>query len=194
MELVCGVDEAGRGPLAGPVTAGAVILPPDFPIDILDDSKRLSPTQRDERAELIRARAVAWALGWASHGEIDRINILAATLLAMRRAVLLLHVHPDRIIVDGLNVPEVPYPATAVVRADSSVPAVMAASILAKTARDEWMVRYSVRDSRYGFERHKGYPTKYHRDRIRQVGPCPIHRRTFRLLEVATSCPPSGHG
>jgi ribonuclease HII len=194
MQVVCGVDEAGRGPLAGPVTASAVILPENFPIEMLDDSKRLSPEQRDELSVLIKNGAIAWAVGWASHGEIDRTNILAATLLAMRRAVEFLGVRPDRIIVDGLFVPEVPYPATAVVKADSLIPTVMAASILAKTARDQWMSEYSVRDPRYGFERHKGYPTRDHRDRIREHGPCPIHRQSFRLLENASSCPLSRPG
>lgn len=181
MQLICGVDEAGRGPLAGPVTAGAVILPKGFPTEVLDDSKRLSAKQRDESAQLIMRRSVAWAIGWASHIEIDEINILAATLLAMRRAVQFLDVSPESVIVDGLHTPALPCPANAVVRADSVVPAVMAASILAKTARDAWMIDYSIRDPRYGFERHKGYPTRDHRDRIREHGRCPIHRRSFRV-------------
>ncbi|MBU8913754.1 MAG: ribonuclease HII [Spirochaetales bacterium] len=181
MQLICGVDEAGRGPLAGPVTAGAVILPKGFPTEVLDDSKRLSAKQRDESAQLIMTRSVAWAIGWASHIEIDEINILAATLLAMRRAVQFLDLSPESVIVDGLHTPALPCPANAVVRADSVVPAVMAASILAKTARDAWMIDYSIRDPRYGFERHKGYPTRDHRDRIREHGRCPIHRRSFRV-------------
>ena len=181
MQLICGIDEAGRGPLAGPVTAGAVILPEDFPTEMLDDSKRLSAKRRDECARLIIKRSVAWAIGWASHIEIDEINILAATLLAMQRAVQFLEVRPESVIVDGLHTPAVPYPTNAVVKADSVVPAVMAASILAKTARDAWMIDYSIRDPRYGFERHKGYPTRDHRDRIREHGLCPIHRRSFRV-------------
>lgn len=181
MQLTCGVDEAGRGPLAGPVTAGAVILPKEFPIETLDDSKRLSAKRRNECAELIMDRSVAWAIGWASHLEIDQFNILAATLLAMQRAVQFLEVCPEDVIVDGLHTPPLPYPTQAVVKADSLIPAVMAASILAKTARDAWMIEYSIRDPRYGFERHMGYPTKDHRDRIRRYGRCPIHRRSFRV-------------
>ncbi|MEE8441838.1 MAG: ribonuclease HII [Spirochaetia bacterium] len=179
MQLLCGVDEAGRGPLAGPVTAGAVILPDDFPHEILGDSKRLSAKQRDECARLIMKRSVAWAVGWASHLEIDEINILTASLLAMRRAVQFLDVRPESVIVDGLHTPALPYPTSAVVKADSLIPAVMAASILAKTTRDAWMIEYSIRDPRYRFERHKGYPTRDHRDRIHRYGPCPIHRRSF---------------
>ena len=181
MQLLCGVDEAGRGPLAGPVTAGAVILPKDFPIETLDDSKRLSAKRRDECARLIIKRSVAWAIGWASHLEIDQINILAATLLAMRRAVQFLDTRPESVIVDGLHSPTLPYPTKAVVKADSLIPAVMAASILAKTARDAWMTDYAIRDPRYGFERHMGYPTRDHRDRIHRYGRCPIHRRSFRV-------------
>ena len=181
MHLICGVDEAGRGPLAGPVAACAVILPEDFPTEILDDYKRLSAKRRTESAELIMKRSVAWAVGWASHIEIDEINILAATLLAMQRCVSFLDVRPEKVIVDGLHVPDLPYPTSAVVKADTLIPAVMAASILAKTARDAWMIDYSIRDPRYGFERHMGYPTRDHRDRIHEYGRCPIHRRSFRV-------------
>ena len=181
MQLICGIDEAGRGPLAGPVTAGAVILPEDFPTEMLNDSKQLSAKRRDECARLIIERSVAWAIGWASHTEIDEINILAATLLAMQRAVQFLEVRPESVIIDGLHTPALPYPTNAVVKADSVVPAVMAASILAKTARDAWMIDYAIRDPRYGFERHKGYPTRDHRNRIREHGRCPIHRRSFRV-------------
>jgi len=181
MQLICGVDEAGRGPLAGPVTAGAAILPDDFPIEILDDSKRLSAKQREACTAVVMDRSIAWALGWASHLEIDQINILAATLLAMQRAVRSLEQRPQRVIVDGLHAPDLPYPTEAVVKADSLIPAVMAASILAKTARDAWMTDYSIRDPRYGFERHMGYPTRDHRERIREHGRCPIHRLSFRV-------------
>jgi len=189
MELVCGVDEAGRGPLAGPVTAAAVILPPAFPGEVLADSKRLSPARRSELALRIRAEALDWGIGWASHGEVDRINILAASLLAMGRAIAQLTLTPDRIIVDGLHVPLTECPVEALVKADATIHSVMAASILAKTARDAWMVHYAVRDSRYGFDRHMGYPTRAHRDCIRLHGPAPIHRRTFRLLEDACGRP-----
>lgn len=179
--MICGVDEAGRGPLAGPVTAAAVMLPRDFPRELLADSKRLTAAQRTRSAQAIRRLALAWSIGWASHAEIDAVNILQASLLAMARAIHYLDALPDAIIVDGLHVPDVPFPVRAVVRADSTVPEVMAASILAKTARDWWMSEYARRDSRYGFERHKGYPTADHRNRLIRIGPCPIHRKSFRV-------------
>jgi ribonuclease HII len=181
-ELLCGVDEAGRGPLAGPLTAAAVILPDDFPREILADSKALSPERRAAAAGVIRARAVAWAVGWAWPEEIDRINIHKATLLAMRRAVLGLSIKPMRLVVDGLFTPDVDIVRTAVVKGDATVPEIMAASIMAKTIRDGWMVRYSEKQPGYGFDRHKGYPTKEHRQKIRELGPCPIHRLSFRLF------------
>ena len=180
-DIVCGIDEAGRGPLAGPVTAAAVILPPDFPRGILADSKVLSAARREAAAAVIRERAVAWALGWATSGEIDGINIHRATLLAMRRAVEALAVRPSLLLVDGLFVPDAGVPGRAVVRGDSSVPEIMAASIIAKTARDAWMVEYAKKAPGYGFEQHKGYPTREHRAAIERLGPCPIHRRSFRL-------------
>ena len=188
-EIVCGVDEAGRGPLAGPVTAAAVVLPPDFPGGFLADSKVLSPSRRDAAALVIRERATAWAVGWATAGEIDRLNIHHATLLAMRRAVEGLAVRPTQLLVDGLFVPEAGVPGRAVVRGDATVPEIMAASILAKTARDAWMTDYAVREPGYGFEKHKGYPTAEHRAAIARLGPCPIHRRSFRLLPPG---PPAG--
>lgn len=181
-EIVCGVDEAGRGPLAGPVTAAAVILSADFPTGLLADSKRLPPARREAAARVIRERATAWALGWASAEEIDRINIHRATLLAMRRAVDGLAVRPTLLLVDGLFVPEAGVTGRAVVRGDATVPAIMAASILAKTARDAWMTEYATREPGYGFDRHKGYPTREHREAIARLGPCAIHRRSFRLL------------
>lgn len=180
MSVICGVDEAGRGPLAGPVTAAAVILPRDFPRELLNDSKRLSAPQRARGAEAIRKLAPAWSIGWASPAEIDAVNILRASLLAMERAIQYLDASPDSIIVDGIHVPNVPFPVRALVRADATVPEVMAASILAKTARDWWMTEYARRDPRYGFERHKGYPTAEHRNRITRIGRCPIHRKSFR--------------
>lgn len=177
--LTCGVDEAGRGPLAGPVTAAAVILPDGFPIERLRDSKRLSPARRTELFALITGGAVAWALGWASHEEIDELNILRASHLAMRRAVDALAVKPERAIVDGSIVPELAVGAEAIVKADATVPAVMAASILAKVARDRWMVAYSRIEPGYEFHAHKGYPTARHRDLIATLGPSAIHRRSF---------------
>jgi ribonuclease HII len=181
MALLCGVDEAGRGPLAGPVTASAVVLPHNFPVEILRDSKQLNSRLRSERAAYIRRHARAWALGWASHAEIDLLNILQATLLAMRRALLALPLHPDEVVADGTAVPLVPYPVRALVRADATLPEVMAASILAKTARDAWMTDYARIEPRYGFERHMGYPTAEHRRCVRVYGPCPIHRRSFHV-------------
>jgi ribonuclease HII len=181
MELICGVDEAGRGPLAGPVTAAAVILPPDFPLELLADSKALSAGRRRKAEAMIKARAVAWGIGWASHNEIDELNILRATLLAMRRAVDALPFLPDRLLVDGLHCPSCGIPATAVVRGDASEPAIMAASIIAKTARDAWMESYAPREPAYRFEKHKGYPTAEHRRIISRLGPSAIQRRTFRI-------------
>ena len=188
-DIVCGIDDAGRGPLAGPVTAAAVILPADFPRAILADSKALSPSRREAAALVIRDRATAWAVGWATPEEIDRVNIHHATLLAMRRAVEGLGVRPTQLLVDGLFVPDAGVPGRAVVRGDATVPEIMAASILAKTARDAWMTDYAVREPGYGFEKHKGYPTAEHRAAIARLGPCPIHRRSFRLLPPG---PPAG--
>ena len=179
--MVCGIDEAGRGPIAGPVTAAAVLLPPDFPMEILDDSKALSPRQRLEAAATIRARSTCWALGWATHEEIDRVNILQAALLAMTRAVEALAVRPDQLLVDGLYCPACGIPATAIVKGDATVPQIMAASILAKTARDAWMEDYAKKEPAYMFEKHKGYPTVEHRRLVLSLGPSAIQRRTFRV-------------
>ena len=180
-ELICGVDEAGRGPLAGPVTAAAVILPDEFPFELLADSKSLSPSKRELAAGIIRSRSVAWAAGWTWPGEIDRINIHYATLLAMERAVRGLAVQPSLVLVDGLFTPNVGIRSAAIVKGDSTVHQIMAASIIAKTLRDAWMVRYARVAPGYGFERHKGYPTKEHRKKIEELGISAIHRRSFRL-------------
>jgi ribonuclease HII len=182
--LVCGIDEAGRGPIAGPVTAAAVILPSDFPVEILDDSKILSAAQRSEAASVIMERAVSWGIGWATHEEIDAMNIHRATLLAMSRAINVMAVKPARIIVDGLYCPLSGIPGTAIVNGDASVPEIMAASILAKTARDAWMEEYARREPRYLFDKHKGYPTAEHRRIVLEMGPSRIQRRSFRV-----SCP-----
>ena len=180
---VCGIDEAGRGPIAGPVAAAAVILPASFPLECLDDSKLLTEAQRDDASALIRERAVCWALGWATHDEIDRLNILEAALLAMKRAVDALAVRPDRLLVDGRNCPDCGIPAQAIIKGDATVPEIMAASILAKTARDAWMVEYARREPAYGYERHKGYPTAEHCRRVLRLGPSAIQRRTFRVRD-----------
>jgi len=178
---ICGIDEAGRGPIAGPVTAAAVILPDDFPVELLDDSKILTVSQRDEAAAVIRERSLCWALGWASHAEIDRLNILQATLRAMARAVNALRQRPDRLLVDGLYCPDCGIPAEAVVKGDATVPQIMAASILAKTARDAWMVEYARKEPAYLYEKHKGYPTAEHRRLVLALGPSAIQRRTFKV-------------
>lgn len=183
--FLCGLDEAGRGPLAGPVAAAAVVLPDDFPLELLDDSKKLSERRRETAMAAVYARAVAWGVGWASAEEIDRLNILQASLLAMRRAFAYIRVPVEIAIVDGLHAPALPVPARALPRADATFPAVMAASILAKTARDRMMVRYSWLYPEYGYEKHKGYPTREHLERIALYGPSPIRRESFKLRRAA---------
>lgn len=181
--LLAGVDEAGRGPLAGPVCAAAVILDPKRPIEGLADSKKLSAKKREALAPLIRERALAWAVAWAEPEEIDRVNILRATMNAMRRAVEGLQVAPDCVWVDGNRLPDLPYPAEAIVKGDAKVPAISAASILAKTARDAKMREYAEEYPEYGFERHAGYGTKEHVAALEQFGPTPIHRKTFEPVK-----------
>lgn len=194
---LCGIDEAGRGPLAGPVTAAAVVLSGDFPTALLADSKRLASTRREELVLILQERALAWAIGWASHGEIDSLNILRASHLAMRRALCQLlgehpELHPVRAIVDGSICPELEISAEAIVKADASIPAVMAASILAKVARDRWMTSYDTLDPRYEFAAHKGYPTPRHRALLTQYGPSSIHRRSFSPVRAAARGPDHG--
>jgi ribonuclease HII len=187
MSLVCGVDEAGRGPLAGPVYAAAVILDPAWHIAGLADSKVLSASRRLELAKQIRLHALAWAIASASVAEIDAINILQASLLAMRRAVEQLSVAPSEVLVDGNQCPRIEYPVKAIVKGDSKIPAISAASILAKTARDAEMLRLHQLYPRYGLDRHKGYPTAAHLAALELHGACEIHRRSYapirRLLE-----------
>ena len=178
--LICGVDEAGRGPLAGPVSAAAVILDPSRPIEGLADSKKLSEKQRDRLAPLIRARALAWAVAYAEVEEIDRLNILQATLLAMRRAVEALSIRPQQVLVDGLYCPQTGIPSQAIVKGDSKVAAISAASILAKTARDELMLALHGCYPQYGFDAHKGYPTAAHLAALREHGVSAVHRKTFK--------------
>ncbi|HEX7812083.1 MAG TPA: ribonuclease HII [Burkholderiales bacterium] len=177
--LVCGVDEAGRGPLAGPVYAACVILRQEDPIDGLADSKMLTAQRREELAVEIRGRAAAWAIASASVEEIDRINILRASLLAMKRAVEQLGVEPHEVLVDGLHCPEVRFPSRAIVDGDSLVAEISAASILAKTARDALMRELHGLYPDYGFDRHKGYSTREHLEALQRFGVCPIHRRSF---------------
>jgi ribonuclease HII len=178
--LVCGVDEAGRGPLAGPVSAAAVILGPDYPIAGLADSKKLSAPQRERLASIIRERAVAWAVAYAEVDEIDQLNILQASLLAMRRAVLALPIQPQQVLVDGLYCPRTGIPSQAIVKGDSTVAAISAASILAKTARDALMVELHDSYPHYGFADHKGYPTAVHLAALREHGVSVMHRKSFR--------------
>jgi ribonuclease HII len=183
--LIAGVDEAGRGPLAGPVVAACVLLDPDHPITGLADSKTLSAARREALAACIREHALAWAVGEASVAEIDALNILRATLLAMARAVEALAVKPDEVLVDGLHCPLVACRTRAVVRGDATVPSISAASILAKTVRDATMARLHARHPDYGFDRHKGYPTAEHVEALRRLGPIEAHRRSFAPVRAA---------
>lgn len=183
-DLVAGVDEAGRGPLAGPVCAAAVILDPNQPIEGLNDSKKLTAKKREALAPLIKARALAWCIAWADVSEIDSLNILQATMLAMTRAVEGLHVKPELILVDGNRTPKnLPAPASAVVKGDAKVAAIAAASILAKTARDAKMVALDAVYPGYGFAKHAGYGTAQHIEAIRTLGITPEHRRTFEPVK-----------
>lgn len=184
-ELVCGVDEAGRGPLAGAVYAAAVILDPRHPIDGLRDSKQLSAMRRERLAASIRQNALAWSIAAADVSEIDRLNILQATLLAMRRAVDGLALRPTLALVDGNRAPALDCRVRTLVKGDQLEGAISAASILAKTARDAEMLELALRYPQYGFERHKGYPTLEHRTLLRLHGPCPEHRHSFQPVREA---------
>ncbi len=177
--LICGVDEAGRGPLAGPVYAAAVVLNPKRPIRGLDDSKKLSEKQRERLAVRIQTDALAFGIASASVEEIDQINILQASLLAMRRAVEKLLITPDEVWVDGTHVPRIDYTVRAIIKGDALVAAISAASILAKSARDRELVQMATQYPGYGFERHKGYATQLHLAQIKALGACPAHRRSF---------------
>lgn len=185
-ELVCGIDEAGRGPLAGPVVAAAVILDPAQPIVGLNDSKKLSAKVREALAEEIRAKALAWAVAEASAEEIDQINILQATFLAMQRAVAGLSITPLRAVVDGNRCPKLPMPVEAIIKGDGKVAAIAAASILAKTVRDQGMCLLDQQYPHYGFARHMGYPTAAHFAALQAHGPCPVHRRSFAPVAQLT--------
>ncbi|WP_458735360.1 ribonuclease HII [Zobellella taiwanensis] len=183
--LVAGVDEVGRGPLVGDVVTAAVILDPANPIPGLADSKKLSEKKREQLAPLIRERALAWAIGRCSPVEIDELNILHATLLAMQRAVAGLAVQPGFVFVDGNRCPALPMAARAVVKGDSRVAEISAASILAKVARDREMLALDARHPQYGFARHKGYPTKEHLAALAAHGALAEHRRSFRPVALA---------
>jgi len=178
--LICGVDEAGRGPLAGPVVAAAVILSSDFDISGLDDSKRLSPVQREKQRDRIMASESIWGIGVVEPELIDKINILQATFTAMRYAINFLGIAPDLVLVDGnRKIPEMPYSQKTIIGGDGLEPSISAASIMAKTYRDDLMRNYSRQYPDYGFERHKGYATTQHLSNLYKFGPSPIHRKSF---------------
>ena len=184
LALTAGVDEAGRGPLAGPVVAAAVILDPENPIEGLADSKKLTAKKREALEPLIKERALAWCVAEASVEEIDEINILQATMLAMQRAVAGLKVQPEFVQVDGNRIPELPMMAEAIVKGDAKVAAISAASILAKTHRDAYMMEQAHRYPGYGFEKHMGYGTAEHIKAIETLGVLPIHRKTFKPISL----------
>jgi len=177
--VICGVDEAGRGPLAGPVCAAAVILPAHLDIPGLTDSKKLTDKKRRELFPVIQEQAIAWGIGMASCEEIDEINILQATFLAMQRALEQLNVRPDLVLIDGNRAKDFGLPVKTVVKGDSLSMNIAAASILAKVTRDDWMIRMAQTYPQYAFDIHKGYGTKAHYAALTEFGPCPIHRKTF---------------
>lgn len=179
VRYIAGVDEVGRGPLVGAVVTAAVILDPNQPIEGLADSKKLSEKRRIALAEEIKAKALSWSLGRAEPEEIDRLNILHATMLAMQRAVAGLAITPDFVLVDGNRIPQLPMPAQAVVKGDSLVAEISAASILAKVARDLEMEKLDKQYPAYGFAQHKGYPTKLHFEKLAELGATPFHRKSF---------------
>jgi len=187
--LVCGVDEAGRGPLAGEVFAACVVLDPSRPVRGLVDSKQLSPNRREILAGLVQQRARAWAVASASVEEIDRLNILQATLLAMRRALEQIDVEPEEVLIDGLHCPQSRWPVRAIVKGDAKVKAISAASILAKCARDAAMLQLHARRPEYGFDRHKGYSTPEHLEALRCHGVSEFHRRSFAPVRLLLAQP-----
>lgn len=184
VRLICGVDEVGRGPLIGAVVTAAVILDPARPVAGLTDSKKLSEKRRNELAAQIKQQALCWALGRAEPAEIDQLNILHATMLAMRRAVAALAIQPEWVLVDGNRTTEFGVPASAVIKGDLLVPEISAASILAKVARDEEMQALHLRHPQFGFADHKGYPTAAHLAAIAQYGVLPEHRRSFKPVRL----------
>jgi len=187
---VAGIDEAGRGPLAGPVVAAAVILRPRRPIEGVADSKQLTPAERTRLSFVIQREALCFGIGWADHAEIDALNILQATFLAMRRALLAMRLMPDHVLVDGNRLPRLhglgkELTARAIIDGDVSQPAISAASILAKTARDEYMNQMHAIYPQYSFADHKGYATRDHQRLLALHGPCPLHRRSFEPVRLA---------
>jgi ribonuclease HII len=188
--MLAGVDEAGRGPLVGNVVAAAVILDPGNPVDGLNDSKKLSASRREQLAEQVRDRAIAWSVVSIDSEQIDRINILQATMLAMQQAVEQLTVPPQHVFIDGNRCPQINVPATAIVKGDSRVAEISAASILAKVERDAQMMVLHQTYPQYGFDKHKGYPTKAHFEALAEHGPCPEHRTSYKPVRecLATRC------
>lgn len=179
IQLVCGVDEAGRGPLAGPVCAAAVILPANIEIPGLNDSKKLSDKRRRELYPVIMEQAISYGIAFADHQEIDEINILQATYLAMERAINALHIKPELALIDGNRAKDFGIPVKTVVHGDSLSASIAAASVLAKVTRDNLMLKLAEEYPQYGFEIHKGYGTKAHYEALEKYGPCPIHRTSF---------------
>ena len=178
-KYICGIDEAGRGPLAGPVVAGAVILPKDIDIFYLNDSKKLSDKRRSELYDIIENNAISWAVGIIAPDIIDEINILQADYEAMRQAISKLTVVPDIFLNDAVTIPDIDTKQVAIVKGDNKSVSIAAASIMAKVTRDRIMMRYDTKYPQYGFSKHKGYGTKAHIEAIKAYGPCPIHRKTF---------------
>lgn len=183
--LLAGTDEAGRGPLAGDLYAAAVILDPENPIEGLADSKKLSEAKRDKLFETICEKSLAWSIATASVAEVDKLNVLHASMLAMNRAVNALDPTPEYVVVDGNRLPQWQFPSQALVKGDSRVAEISAASILAKVARDRYMLEMHEKFPRYGFDRHKGYPTSLHLDMLKQFGSCDIHRQSYRPVMQA---------
>lgn len=184
-DLIAGVDEAGRGPLAGPVVAAAVILDPMRPIDGLRDSKKLTEASRERLAAEIKERALNWSVAHATVEEIDELNILQATMLAMKRAISGLTVRPSLVLVDGNRVPRIDLPVNAIIQGDDKIAAISAASIIAKTTRDHWLEELDERYPEYGFAKHKGYGTKEHLEALAKYGPLPVHRKSFGPVKQA---------
>ncbi len=187
-ELVAGVDEVGRGPLCGAVVTAAVILDPLRPIEGLNDSKKLTAARREALFPIIQERALAWCIARAEVEEIDQLNILHATMLAMQRAVAGLSIRPDRVLVDGNRCPVLPMPSEPVIKGDSRVSAIAAASILAKVSRDREMQELELLYPGYGIAQHKGYPTPTHLSALRELGACAIHRKSFAPVRDALAC------
>jgi len=181
--IIAGVDEVGRGPLAGPVVTAAVILNPDKPIEGLMDSKKITEKRREILAVEIKKKALCYTIARAEHGEIDRLNIFHATLLAMQRAIDNLSIEPELVLVDGKFCPKIPFPCEAIIKGDSKVEAISAASILAKVSRDNEMILLDDQYPGYGFAKHKGYPTKFHIDALQKLGVTSIHRKSFKPVK-----------